>query len=178
MSSKVWDDLSFWNVDFSLVCPEFNLKRINELECAMLEALDFVIKVPAGEYARYYFHARSIATKLGYKNTDINTITPLTWNDAQRLQLSTEKYLNAKKSEDLAPKSARPRGKTMLSSEQTTSPSRRTSLSIDDIISKEHVQADGTKGSPKRRNSSELNGSELLGALSELDSPQSSIRRK
>ena len=45
MASKVWDDLSFWNVDFSLVCPEFTLKRINELEAAMLEALDFVIKV-------------------------------------------------------------------------------------------------------------------------------------
>jgi hypothetical protein len=93
MSSKVWDDLSFWNVDFSLVCPEFNLARINELECAMLEALEFVIRVPAGEYASYYFHARSIATKLGYKSQDIDTISPLNWNDAQRLQLSTEKYL-------------------------------------------------------------------------------------
>ena len=93
MSSKVWDDLSFWNVDFSLVCPEFNLRRINELECAVLETLGFVIKVPAGEYAKYYFHARSIAAKLGYKSKDVESIAPLTWQDAQRLQLSTEKYV-------------------------------------------------------------------------------------
>ena len=32
MSSKVWDDLSMCNADFSLVCPSFTLSRINELE--------------------------------------------------------------------------------------------------------------------------------------------------
>ena len=94
MSSKVWDDLSFWNIDFSLVCPEFTLRRINDLECAVLEALDYVIKVPAGEYAKYYFHARAIATKLGYKSKDFDTIAPLlTWDNVQKLQLSTDKYI-------------------------------------------------------------------------------------
>jgi hypothetical protein len=93
MASKVWDDLSFWNVDFSLVCPEFTLARLNELESSMLEALGYVIKVPAGEYAKYYFHARSIATTLGYKNNDIASIAPLTYKDAQRLQMSADKYM-------------------------------------------------------------------------------------
>lgn len=32
MSSKVWDDLSMWNADFSQVSPSFTLRRINELE--------------------------------------------------------------------------------------------------------------------------------------------------
>jgi hypothetical protein len=39
MASKVWDDLSMWNVDFSKVCKSFTLKRINELELAMLELM-------------------------------------------------------------------------------------------------------------------------------------------
>merc|ERR1719453_860347 len=30
MASKVWDDLSMWNADFSQVCHSFTLKRINE----------------------------------------------------------------------------------------------------------------------------------------------------
>jgi len=31
MASKVWDDLSMWNADFSQVCSSFTLQRINEL---------------------------------------------------------------------------------------------------------------------------------------------------
>lgn len=45
MSSKVWDDMSMWNADFSLISPSYNLKRINELELAMLDALKFTIRV-------------------------------------------------------------------------------------------------------------------------------------
>lgn len=158
MASKVWDDLSFWNVDFSLVCPEFTLARLNELESSMLEALSFVIKVPAGEYALYYFHARSIATNLGFKSTDINSIAPLTWDDARKLQISAEKYIQFVKkgsaSTDDSGLSLRPRGKTLQSlDDYRTSPSRRASLGIDEIVSPTHLQADGTLGSPQRRNS-------------------------
>ena len=52
---------------------------------------------------------------------------------------------------DAAVGSLRPRGKTVMSDGQ--SPSRRASIAIEEIISKDHVHADGTKGSPKRRNS-------------------------
>ena len=34
-----------WNVDFSHVCPSFDLRRVNALELAMLEALRYFIKV-------------------------------------------------------------------------------------------------------------------------------------
>jgi hypothetical protein len=53
MASKVWDDLSMWNVDFSQVYSAFDLARINALELAMLEALKYVIRVSASEYAKY-----------------------------------------------------------------------------------------------------------------------------
>ncbi|GMH54539.1 hypothetical protein TL16_g01694 [Triparma laevis f. inornata] len=65
MSSKVWDDLSMWNADFSQVCSSFTLQRINELELAMLNALRYDVKVKASEYAKYYFLLRSMLMKSG-----------------------------------------------------------------------------------------------------------------
>ncbi|CAM9853826.1 unnamed protein product, partial [Choristocarpus tenellus] len=65
LSSKVWDDLSMWNADFSVVCPSFRLNRINELEVAVLEALRYNVKVQASQYAKYYFHLRSTCVKSG-----------------------------------------------------------------------------------------------------------------
>merc|ERR1711971_734078 len=53
LASKVWDDLSMWNVDFSNVTAQtaglssFTLFRINELELALLKCLKFNVKVPA-----------------------------------------------------------------------------------------------------------------------------------
>jgi hypothetical protein len=59
--SKVWDDLSMWNAaDFfgglSLLAIEFTLQRINGLS-AILSTLKFIVKVPASEYAKYYFYS-------------------------------------------------------------------------------------------------------------------------
>lgn len=69
MASKVWDDLSMWNVDFSHVSSNlFDLKRVNELELAMLEAFDYVVKVSAGDYAKYYFQLRSLIARLKFNN--------------------------------------------------------------------------------------------------------------
>jgi hypothetical protein len=76
LASKVWDDLSMWNVDFSNVCGRggglsvYTLKRINELELALLKALKFNVKVPASEYAKYYFLIRSMLLKSGLLATD------------------------------------------------------------------------------------------------------------
>jgi len=73
LASKVWDDLSMWNVDFSNVCGRsdragliaYTLPRINQLELALLKALNFNVKVPASEYAKYYFLIRSMLIKSG-----------------------------------------------------------------------------------------------------------------
>eukprot|EP00595_Chromulina_sp_UTEXLB2642_P001151 CAMPEP_0196762852 /NCGR_PEP_ID=MMETSP1095-20130614/2923_1 /TAXON_ID=96789 ORGANISM="Chromulina nebulosa, Strain UTEXLB2642" /NCGR_SAMPLE_ID=MMETSP1095 /ASSEMBLY_ACC=CAM_ASM_000446 /LENGTH=413 /DNA_ID=CAMNT_0042114819 /DNA_START=714 /DNA_END=1955 /DNA_ORIENTATION=+ len=92
MSSKVWDDLSMWNVDFSQVCPSFSLQRVNALELAILEALDYVIRVPASEYAKYYFHLRSMMARLGFHENEPKFISPLDINGARKLQLATERY--------------------------------------------------------------------------------------
>jgi hypothetical protein len=111
MASKVWDDLSMWNVDFSQVYSNFDLARINALELAMLEALKYVIRVSASEYAKYYFLLRSMSLRLGLvggssgstgsgsssgstgnpANTFL-TSRPLDLAGAKKLQLSTERY--------------------------------------------------------------------------------------
>lgn len=39
LSSKVWDDNSMWNRDFSEVSPSFSLARLNQLEVAVLGVL-------------------------------------------------------------------------------------------------------------------------------------------
>jgi len=96
MASKVWDDLSMWNVDFSNVfASSFNLRRINELEMTMLNALKYFVKVTAGEYAKYYFHLRSMMARLGYhgnEGSEAGMLRPLDVSSAQKLQLSTQRY--------------------------------------------------------------------------------------
>ena len=88
MASKVWDDLSMWNVDFSNVCSSFDLQRVNELEMAMLDIMSYRIKVSASEYAKYYFHLRSMMARLGMHQIGSNR--PLDLISARKLQLATE----------------------------------------------------------------------------------------
>jgi len=64
LASKVWDDLSMWNCDFSEV-GRLNLKRINQLEAALLTAIQFNVRVSACFYARYYYHLRSWCVRFG-----------------------------------------------------------------------------------------------------------------
>jgi hypothetical protein len=79
LASKVWDDLSMWNIDFSNVCGRggcllaYTLPRINQLELALLKALNFNVKVPASEYAKYYFLIRSMLLKSGLLSEDKTT---------------------------------------------------------------------------------------------------------
>jgi len=95
LSSKVWDDLSMWNVDFSQSCPKgvsFPLERINELEINILNTLNFVVKVPAGEYAKYYFLLRSMLIKSGLGGNDVSS--PLDIESARRLQQVSSQFEN------------------------------------------------------------------------------------
>eukprot|EP00980_Cylindrotheca_fusiformis_P011080 scaffold2551_cov113-Cylindrotheca_fusiformis.AAC.19 len=71
LASKVWDDLSMWNVDFSNVSTNavgllsFSLRRINELELSLLKYLNFDVRVGASEYAKYYFLIRTMLIRGG-----------------------------------------------------------------------------------------------------------------
>ena len=98
MASKVWDDLSMWNVDFSQACPagvSFPLKRINELELAILSCLNYSVKVPASAYAKYYFLIRSMLIRSGLAGDEFKSSKPLDMEGAKKLEFLTTSY-NAK----------------------------------------------------------------------------------
>jgi Cyclin, N-terminal domain len=95
LASKVWDDLSMWNADFSQTCPagvKFSLQRVNELEIAVLSALEYKVKVPASEYAKYYFLLRSMLIKSGLGSEDLTTMNPLDVEGAKQLQHVSAQY--------------------------------------------------------------------------------------
>jgi hypothetical protein len=96
LASKVWNDLSMSNVDFSNFCGRghsaallsFTLSRINKLELALLQCLNFIVRVPASEYAKYYFLIRSMLLKSGVLDEGavvqgIKTLKTLSANDQE-----------------------------------------------------------------------------------------------
>jgi hypothetical protein len=96
LASKVWDDLSMWNVDFSNVSTNtagllsFSLRRINELELALLKQLTFDVRVGASEYAKYYFLIRTMLIRSGLVQENGR---PLRKQEAfQKLETLTKNY--------------------------------------------------------------------------------------
>ena len=98
LASKVWDDLSMWNIDFSNVSlspgmSPFSLKRINQLEIAVLTCLNFNVRVPASEYAKYYFLIRTMLTRSGLLE---QATAPLNKEETKRLENRTSNYQDKK----------------------------------------------------------------------------------
>jgi hypothetical protein len=100
LASKVWDDLSMWNIDFSNVSAgtvglsSFTLHRINQLELALLKSLNFDVKVPASEYAKYYFLIRTMLLRSGLVK---EMEKPVGKEEAfQRLETRTSNYQDTK----------------------------------------------------------------------------------
>lgn len=126
LASKVWDDLSMWNGDFSQTCPagvSFSLQRINELELAVLSCLKYNVKVLASEYAKYYFLLRSMLIRSGLASTDISSSIPLDSEGAKKFEcLSTNFQAIAGKKKI---KSAKTMQRSKSAEEQGSSPDRR-----------------------------------------------------
>ena len=86
LSSKVWDDLSMFNLDFSNVSMScgnsssglsaFSLQRTNALEVAVLQTLNFNVRVAASEYAKYYFLIRTMLIRSGLLDERISPGDP------------------------------------------------------------------------------------------------------
>ena len=51
--SRLWDDRSLHNVDFSMFCPMFTLKEINHLEKKFLELIEYDVSVSPAPYTPY-----------------------------------------------------------------------------------------------------------------------------
>mmetsp|Transcript_26548 Transcript_26548/g.30869 ORF Transcript_26548/g.30869 Transcript_26548/m.30869 type:complete len:664 (-) Transcript_26548:205-2196(-) len=95
MASKVWDDLSMWNADFSQACPAgvtFSLQRINELELTILSCLNYDVKVQASEYAKYYFLMRSMLIRSGLAGEEFKESKPLDLESAKKFEFLSASY--------------------------------------------------------------------------------------
>jgi len=55
LSSKVWEDLAVWNVDFIELFPNITVKDLNKLERVVLDSLDFTVTIKASDYVRQFF---------------------------------------------------------------------------------------------------------------------------
>jgi hypothetical protein len=100
MASKVWDDLSMWNKDFTKACPpgiHYSLRRINELEVAVLSCLKYDVKVSASEYAKYYFLIRSMLIRCGLASEDFVDMKPLDLDNAKEFKFEkmNKSYLSS-----------------------------------------------------------------------------------
>ncbi|CAK4613065.1 hypothetical protein LEN26_002350 [Aphanomyces euteiches] len=114
MASKVWDDLSMCNADFSKIFQgQFPLRRINALELLYLSAVEYNVRVSAASYAKYYFHLRSIykSLKLGQLSA-FDSNTPLNLDGARKMQVISEDYEERLK---LLPPPLRRRSRTISS---------------------------------------------------------------
>jgi hypothetical protein len=68
LASKVWQDLSSWNIEFANVYPQYSLDAINRLEVQFLQMVKWDLYIPSSLYAKYYFALRSIVEKEDFRN--------------------------------------------------------------------------------------------------------------
>mmetsp|Transcript_310 Transcript_310/g.625 ORF Transcript_310/g.625 Transcript_310/m.625 type:complete len:827 (+) Transcript_310:181-2661(+) len=68
LASKVWQDLSSWNIEFASVYPQYSLDAINRLELSFLKFIKWDLYISSSLYAKYYFALRSLLEKSGFRN--------------------------------------------------------------------------------------------------------------
>ncbi|DAZ96702.1 TPA: hypothetical protein N0F65_009169 [Lagenidium giganteum] len=67
LASKVWQDLSSWNVEISNIYPQYPLHSINRLERLFLHHIQWDLYISASVYAKYYFALRSLTEKKDFR---------------------------------------------------------------------------------------------------------------
>ena len=67
LASKVWQDLSSWNVEFSQIVPQYSLASINRLERTFCEEIKWDLYISSSAYAKYYFALRSLSEKKDFR---------------------------------------------------------------------------------------------------------------
>lgn len=67
LASKLWQDLSSWNVEFSQVYPQYPLENINRLEREFVQALRWEFFISGSLYAKYYFALRAMSERKNFR---------------------------------------------------------------------------------------------------------------
>jgi len=87
LASKVWQDLSSWNVEFATIFPQFSLASINRLERMFVNCIKWDLYISSSLYAKYYFALRSLYEKKDFRrryNMFINLNPPKAEEISQR----------------------------------------------------------------------------------------------
>jgi hypothetical protein len=74
----------------------FNSPKLPPLFSAILSALSYKVKVPASEYAKYYFLLRTMLMKSGLVGDSVDMASPLDVEGAKRLQHVSTQYQSDK----------------------------------------------------------------------------------
>jgi len=86
LASKVWDDLSMVNKDFSIILEWLELTQINRYELAFLKQLEWNVSVAASEYASVYFELHDQCCTV----RTAKLVKPLTVSGARSLSINAE----------------------------------------------------------------------------------------
>lgn len=94
LASKVWQDLSSWNIEFSSVYPQFSLEAINKLELNFLRSVKWDLYISSSSYAKYYFALRSLTEKQDFRqryNRMVGGVGNVAQAEAMKVQERTER---------------------------------------------------------------------------------------
>uniref|UniRef100_A0A7S3P0N5 Cyclin N-terminal domain-containing protein n=1 Tax=Amphora coffeiformis TaxID=265554 RepID=A0A7S3P0N5_9STRA len=67
LASKVWQDLSSWNIEFATVYPQYSLNAIHRLELQFLRMVKWDLYISSTLYAKYYFALRALVSKQDFR---------------------------------------------------------------------------------------------------------------
>jgi hypothetical protein len=67
LASKVWQDLSSWNIEFANVYPQYSLDSIHRLELQFLRMVKWDLYISSSLYAKYYFALRALVGKKDFR---------------------------------------------------------------------------------------------------------------
>ena len=93
LASKVWQDLSSWNIEFATVYPQFSLEAINRLEVQFLKMIKWDLYISSSLYAKYYFALRSILEKQDFRmryNRMVGGVDSVDASEALKIQQRSE----------------------------------------------------------------------------------------
>lgn len=93
LASKVWQDLSSWNIEFSNVYPQYSLDAISRMETKFLKMVKWDLYISSSLYAKYYFALRSLVEKKDFRqryNQMVGVVGSVDAREALKIQRRTE----------------------------------------------------------------------------------------
>lgn len=93
LASKVWQDLSSWNIEFSNVYPQYSLDAISRMETQFLKMVKWDLYISSSLYAKYYFALRSLVEKKDFRqryNQMVGGVGSVDAREAMKVQRRTE----------------------------------------------------------------------------------------